>query len=399
MTIEELIAAMQAIIDEATASEESGGPGLTDEQAQRYEELEGKLARAQKAEEIQKRHAALKAPAPGQLITGAKAKADDTLERAFAHYLRTGQDNADIVELRAQSKGTDTAGGYTVPEGFRQKLVDRMKAFGGLASAVEEISTETGQNLEWPTLDDTANTGAIVAEGAVFTTGADLVFGTATLGAYKYATTGADASAGLRVSVELLQDAAFDVEGLISRKFGERLARIQAQHWVSGTGSGQPKGIVTGKTGVQTAANTGPTYKDLLTYIHSVDPEYRTGAKWAFNDQTLAYFRGLLDGNGRPILKPSTDGVEGAPGGETLLGYPVVVDQGFANMTVGSASVNYGVFGDLREAYVIRRVRDIVVGVNPYARMNYGQVEFSAWCRADGTQQNVNAYSTLTGKV
>src|SRR3546814_12822638 len=86
---------------------------------------------------------------------------------------------------------------------------------------------------------------------------------------------GGGSNAPLRVSFELAQDAAFDVEGLVSRKLGERIGRIQSTHLVTGTGSGQPQGITDDRTGVQLAANTGVTYADLLTFVHSVDPAYR----------------------------------------------------------------------------------------------------------------------------
>ena len=391
-TKEELVSALQAILDEA------GDNALTDEQMNRYEETEKELATVNKTEEIQKRHAAYKSVSTPALMTGASPKPDEGLERAFTHYLRTGQENSDIVELRAQSEGTNTAGGYTVPTGFRNKLVDRMKAFGGIGNVVEEVVTDTGAPLPWVTLDDTSNTGAIVAEGAAPAGGADLVFGTATLGAYKYDAAGAG-GANLKVSWELLQDSAFDIEGLIARKLGQRIARAQAPHLVTGTGTGQPKGITTGLTPVQTAANTGLTYDDLITYIHSVDPAYRQGGncRWAFNDASLAVIRKIKVGT-TPAWLPDTPGE--APGGQgSLLGYPVTIDQGFSNFLANSATQIWGVFGDLSEGYVVRRVRDVQVMVNPYTSMNSGQVEYLAWARMDATQQNTNAYVALTAHI
>lgn len=394
MTVEEIIAAMQAIIDEATASEAAGGPGLTDENAERYEELEGKLARARKAEEIQKRHAALTSPAPGSAVRTAR-KSEDTLERAFAHYLRTGQENADIQELRAQSIGTDSAGGYTVPQGFRDKLTERMKAFGGIANVAETISTSDGRPLEWPTLDDTGNTAQIVAENtAPSANGADMVFGTRTLGAFKFVATGAS-NVPLKVSVELLQDSAFDVEALVARKLGERIARAEAPYLVSGTGTGQPKGIAHGLTPIE--LGTALSYANLLSVVHAVDPAYRENARWAFNDATLALIRGIVDDNGRPLLVDALNGIENSPGGTTLLGYPVTVDQAFPTYDPADDDLNMGVFGDLREGYVIRRVRDVVVFVNPYTSAVNGQVEFHAWARMDAAQQNTNAYVAFSG--
>lgn len=396
MTIEELLAALQAIIDQAN------GRSLTDEEVERYEALEVQLASAQKDQQIRQRNAAYNTPAPGSALTAAvhvgTAKEDDTLERAFDAYLRTGKENADMVQLRAQSEGTPSAGGYLVPDGFRQKLVDRMKAFGGLSGVVEEITTATGNNLPWVTVDDTANTGEIVAEGGTFAGGADIVFGTANLGAYSYMAGGAGATP-LRVSLELLQDAEFDVQGLVSDKLGERIARIQSTHLVNGSGSSEPQGIVDGLTPVQPAANTGWTYADLVTFIHSVDPAYRQNGRWAFNDKTLAAIRKLVDGNNRPLLQPSADGAAaGAPGGETLLGYPVTIDQAFVDLDVDDSTDLCGVFGDLREGYVVRRVRAVEILVNPYARMANRQVEFSAWARMDAVQQNTNAYVALSGK-
>lgn len=390
-TKEELVTALQAILDEA------GDNALTDEQMNRYEELEGELTRTNRQEQIQRRNASYSAVATPAFNT-VSSPTDDTLERAFTHYLRTGQENADIVELRAQSVGTATAGGYTVPDGFLQKLVERRKAFGGLMQEVENITTSSGNPLEWPTLDDTSNAGAIVAENAAPAGGADLVFGTATLGAYKYDAAGAGGNP-LKVSWELLQDSAFDVEALVARKLGERIARAQAPHIVTGTGSGQPKGIVTGLTPVQTGQNTGLKYDDFITFIHSVDPAYRNSGncRWAFNDAALAVIRKLKDAAGDPLWLPSSMG--DGPDGGSLLGYPVTIDQAFGNYTPGSPTAIWGVFGDLREGYIVRHVKDVQVLVNPYSSMSNGQVEFLAWARMDSTQQNTNAYVALTGKL
>jgi HK97 family phage major capsid protein len=328
MTVEELVAAMQAIIDEATASEASGGPGLTDPQAARYEELEGQLARARKTEEIQRRHAALKAPAPGQPIHTAAAPKVDTLERAWMHYMRTGQENSDIQELRAQSEMVGSEGGYLVPETFRQKIVEKMVAFGGLSNVVENYSTGDGSPVRWATLDDTANSGEIVAENAAPVGGADLVFGEANLGAYKYVAVGAG-GLPLRLSVELVQDSAFDITGKLTTWLGRRMERKLAVDLVRGSGVSEPQGITTGRTGIQTASNAALTYADLLKYIHSVDPAYRDGARWAMNDASLAVIQGLVDTTGRPLLTNALAGVEDSPGGARLLGYPVVIDQAF----------------------------------------------------------------------
>lgn len=377
---------------------------LSTEEIANYEALESELAQRRSTEKILARHGAYVSDTDSVASLAAvayasTAKVDDTQERAFESYLRTGRENADLVELRAQGVGTDSAGGYLVPPGFLSRLVDVMKEFGGVANVVETVTTSTGNNLEFPTVNDTSNVGEIVAESGTFASGADMTFGTVTLGAYKYMAGGAS-NAPLRVSVELLQDSAFDVQGLVTRKLGERIARLQAQHIVRGTGTGQPKGIVTGLTGVEIEADTaGVTYADLVKFIHSVDAAYRPNARWAFNDNTLKTLRLLEDSNGDPLWRNASADMATGLGGGTLLGYPVTIDSAFLDIDADSNTVNWGVFGDLREGYLIRRVREIQLVVNPWTRAANGQVEFTAWARMDATQQNTSAYVALTGEA
>lgn len=399
LTVEDILDQLQEIADVADGE----GRELSEDEVSQIEALEADLTKAQERRDRsvaarERIEAARKIMTPALHVDKPKA---DVVENAFVAYLRTGKENADLTELRAaQSEGTGSEGGYLVPDGVRTKLVEKMKAFGGLAAVVDEVTTESGNTIKWPTMDDTGNLGEVVDEGGTFSGGADLVFGEADLGAYSYMAGGANGSP-LRLNRELVQDTAFDVVGRVSAALGTRMARLQARHLVTGTGVKQPQGIVTGRTGVQIAANTKITYQDLLAFVHSIDPAYREGGqcRWAFNDNSLEYFRGIVDLNDRPILKSANDSVATAPGGEMMLGFPVTIDQGFADINRSSGTVNWGVFGDLREGYVIRRVRAIELLVNPYSRMANRQIEYSAWARMDAVQQNTAAYVALTGKA
>lgn len=409
MTIEELIEAIQALIAEAAgAAPEGAEPVMTEDQLSRMETLETQLATARKSRAAIERARSYATPdRAGQLPVGAgvprtaAGKVKDTIERAFDHYMRTGQKNADLEQLRAQGEGVGSEGGFLVPEGFRDKLVDRTKAFGGVAGVAEELNTSDGRSIPWPTSDDTANSGEIVAEGGTFSSGADLVFGSNDLGAYKYMA-GGGSSLPLRVPVELAQDAAYDLEGFIARKLGERIGRIRAVHHVRGTGVNEPLGLVTGRTPVEgAAAGVAPTYADILTWIHSVDPSYREGGncRWMFNDNSLKMVKSMVDSHGDPLWRRSTDGMgDGIPNG-ALEGYPITIDQAFADRTAASDTVIWGVFGDIREGYVVRNVREVVLIVNPWTRASNGQIEYSAWSRGDSTQQNTSSYICMTGQA
>lgn len=409
LSVEQIMEALATIIADATVSDESGEPELDEEELERYEALEVELQTAQNHAGVLLRHAAYTTAVPpsGIHVAGTdEDEGDEVLNRAFEHYLRTGKENDDMVELRAQGEMAGTEGGFTTPDSFRKKLVDTLLAFGGVGAEAEQLNTANGNPMPWPTLDDTANTGAIVAEAGTFSGGADLVFGSATLGAYKYMAGGAGALP-LRVSVELLQDSAFDVAALVASKLGIRIARIQATHLVTGTGVEEPQGLTDGLTGIEIAADTaGVVYDDLVTFIHSVDPAYRDNARWGFNDTTLETLEKLKDAAGDPIWRghgaTMVTGAQGDAGkvGQTgtLLGYPYFVDQAFPDITVANNTINWGVFGNIKQGMVVRRIKDVTLIVNPWTRAANGQVEYTAWARMDAVQQDTNAYVALTGE-
>jgi HK97 family phage major capsid protein len=390
-TIEEILAALQGIVDAAD------GRSFTDAEVTEYEALEKELENVRKSNEMRARNTAYNTPVNGgpAFIPNRKP---ETLDAAFENYLRTGQPNADISGLRVtneQGEGTSAAGGYTVPSGFRQKLVEVRKAFGGFAAHVDTFSTGNGQPLEYPSLDDTANEGDITAENAAVADGDDLVFGTVPLGAYKYTSAGAGTNLPLRVPVELLQDSAFDIAGLVSRALGTRIARKQATHWVTGTGVGQPKGIVAASLTADRDLDTDdtPDYEDLVEFQDLLDEEYDPNAQWLMRKSTWSVLRLIVDLNGRPIIQSSTEGISGRPQ-RLLLGKPVIIDEAMPAIST-TADTKIIAYGDFRESYVIRRVSNLVVVVNPYTRAANGQVEYTAWERADGTVQNRSSYKIL----
>ncbi len=385
MTLEELLEAMRALIDAA------GEEPMSEEDQARYEELEGKVEAIRKTAEIRSRQRAYEMPQVMRKV--ATTEKGDTLERAFEAYLRTGQANQDLVELRDQNVGTPGDGGYTVPDGFRQKLVEVRKAFGGLAEHVDSFTTSTGQPLEYPTLDDTANLGGITPEATAFVDGADLVFGTVALGAYKYTSTGAGTTTPLRVSVELLQDSAFDIQALVSRALGTRIARKQARDWVIGSGSGEPQGVAGSSIteNFDTDVHDVVDYDDLLSMDAALDPEYEANAKWLMSKATWTVIRAIEDGDNRPLIQANAQAGIGGGVEKMLLGFPVIIDQDMPDFP-GAGDEHFIALGDWREAYALRRVAGLTVVVNPYSRANEGQVEFTAWERADGVVQNRGAY-------
>jgi HK97 family phage major capsid protein len=316
----------------------------------------------------------------GRLPSAPKSElfASDDYTEAFTRYLKTG--DSQVMEQFAQTiAGDGSQGGFTVPDGFVNKLTMRLLSFGGIASVASEITTSTGESLRWPYIDDTANKAQLVAEDTQATTGADLVFSSLELGAFEYDATGASGEP-IEVSLPLLQDSAFDIEALLLKVLGERIGRKQADHWATGGGGTEPVGLFTGK-----AADTMTATAVSLAapeHMFQIDSAYRNNARWVMSDTTLAKIWTSQTTTNQPMFLPGGT-IADAPFG-TLYGKPITID---------NSAGNYVAFGDINAAYIIRRVRGVQLLVDPYSAQKRRAVQYHAWARADGNIQDPNAVS------
>lgn len=321
-------------------------------------------------------------------------------ERAFDKWLKRGMNVLDHEErsalqagfaasdeIRAAGIGTGAAGGYTVPPAFRNRLIERLKLITSVRDVAMVIRTETGASLPWPTVDDTGNIGAILAENTQVSE-QDVTFGQASLGAYMYT------SKLIRVSYQLAQDTGFDLEGFLVRAMALRIGRIQNQHFTTGTGTGQPTGLVTGgvvgatlPTGNTTSIVAAglDTFYDL---IESIDPAYSGNWRWMFAQTVRAQLRKLKDGQGRYLWEPGLQ--VGAP--DSLFGYPIKINNDMPAQAANSTSV---AFGDFEEGYVIRDVADFFMLRLDERYADFLQTGYVGFQRTDATVQNTNAYKLL----
>jgi HK97 family phage major capsid protein len=351
--------------------------------------------------------------ADGDLETpeAATEKRAKAYEDAFGTYMRSGMERLDTeqrgllmqnmvpgTEMRAQGIASTTTGGYLVPPGFRAVLQENMKAYGGLLNYANVITTDTGQPLQWPTVDETGNVGAILSENTQITQ-QDVALGTRTLGAYVYT------SKLVLVSLQLLQDSAFDLNTWLPKALGTRIGRAVAAHLITGTGSGQPTGITPGVTIGKTGA-TGQTltitYDDLIDLEHSVDPAYRisgrTGygglqgtdeaggpsAMFVMSDAMLKVIRKLKDTQGRPLWLPVP--TPGFP--PTINGWPYVIDQGMPAPGANNISL---LFGDIEGGYIVRQVLGVQMVRLTERYADFLQVGFFGFTRLDAAPDDPNA--------
>lgn len=314
-------------------------------------------------------------------------RTDPAYTKAFSSFLRHGEAGMDMemryalrnghyegAETRALSVGVDAAGGYTVPDDFYRRVEKAMKAFGGMREAGATIlPTSNGQDLPIPTSDDTGNTGVIVSENTAVGE-QDATFSQRTLGAYMYT------SKIVRVSIQLIQDNAVNLNQYLAEILAERIGRATNAHFTTGSGTGQPEGVLTaasaGAVGA-TGQTTSVTYDDLVDLEHSVDRAYRRrGAKWMLNDNTLKALKKLKDADGDPIWASGLSTRQP----DTLLGYPYVVNNDMPDMAASAKSI---LFGDFSK-YFIRDVLQLQLVRFGEKYMDQLQVGFQAYSRHDG---------------
>ena len=359
-----------------------------------YDKLE---ARAVREEALEQRQAALYAPDERRPVGEARslstlAKRTITPETAFRSYLLNGtqgitaEERNMLIESRAQSL-TNSAGGFTVPVGFANELVKSLKMWGPMLDpgVTRELVTASGNTLHFPTNDDTASVATIIGENVEVNPGTnapgDLVFGQKSLGAFKYNT------GMIKVSMELAQDSAFNMEAVIRDAMAERLGRGVNAHLTTGAGTTVPWGIVTRSVeGHEPALSVAGTsgvpvlrFDDMIDLFHSVDPSYRSdpSAAWMFNDATLKVLRKIKDDEDNYIWQPASVAGD-VPA--TILGKRYVINQAMPSLAFDAKPVIFGAMN----RYIVRRVAEFSVARLSERFAEFGQLAFIGFARFDG---------------
>jgi len=287
-------------------------------------------------------------------------------------------------EQRAMST-SGSSGGYTIPQGFSYELEAKTLAYAAPRQVARVITTPSGNTTPWPVIDDTSNTGELLAENTSFGSSVDPTFSSISLLAYKYS------SKPVLVSSEILQDSAFPLENEVAAALGVRIGRIQGTHLTTGDNSSKPQGMVNGSTlGVTAAGTTSITSDEIYGLIHSLDPSYRALPSVGFmmHDNILLYVRKLKDGNGAYLWQPSFQA--GVP--DRLLGYPIAINQAMqSSVATGTKTMLFGAF----EKYIIRDAGATRMFMLGERYRDTDQTGFVAFKRTDGRYINAAAVNHL----
>jgi HK97 family phage major capsid protein len=182
----------------------------------------------------------------------------------------------------------------------------------------------------------------------------------------------------VRLSVQLLQDAAFDIESWLIKALATRIGRVTNRHFTIGNGTTQPEGIVTAAGAGVLDASLTIDYADLIALEHSVDDAYRANAEWMFHDTTLLTLKQMKAvEDGRPLWLPGL--AVNAP--DTILGYPYVINQAMPEAAAEEKGI---LFGDFSYYFIRDVMADTRILRLEERFAEYLQVGFLMFFRTDG---------------
>lgn len=281
--------------------------------------------------------------------------------------------------------GTDSEGGYLVPDEFERILIESLEEENIFRQLAKVITTSSGDK-KIPIVATKGTASWVDEEGAI--PESDDTFGQVSIGAYKLATI-------IRVSEELLNDNVFNLQSYIAKEFARRIGAKEEEAFFIGDGSGKPTGIfnATGGAdiGITAASATTITVDELMDLFYSLKSPYRKNAVFVMNDTTVKAIRKLKDGNGQYLWQPSI--TAGQP--DTILSKPIKTSVYVPMIQATAKTIAFGDFSYYwladRQGRSFQRLNELYAAT--------GQVGFRATQRVDGKLILTEAIKVLQQKV
>ena len=310
-------------------------------------------------------------------------RASDDYRKNFWNAMRSKAPMPAVTN--ALQIGTDSEGGYLVPDEYERTLVEALEEENIFRQMAKVIKTSSGDR-KIPVVASKGTASWIDEEGAF--PESDDSFGQVSIGAYKLGTM-------IKVSEELLNDSVFDLQSYISREFARRIGAKEEEAFFTGDGKGKPLGVLaaTGgaETGVTAASATAVTADELMDLYYSLKSPYRKKSMWVLNDSTIKAIRKLKDNNGQYLWQPSL--TAGAP--DMILGRPIKTSAYMPAIAAGAKTIAFGDFSYYwiadRQGRSFKRLNELFAAT--------GQVGFLASQRVDGKMILAEAVKVLVQKA
>lgn len=347
---------------------------------------ESVVALADTKERLERVETKLNRPALGG--RGDRAGAMTERKAAFLNYLRKGRDMLTVDEVKLLSRDIDPQGGYWIDETLSSQIV--MKVFETSPMRdVCTVETITSDALEIP--EDINEVGA----GWTTERAPRSETTTANIGMRRIPVQ--ELYAEPKATQQLLDDAGIDVESWLATKIADKIGRIENLAFISGSGAGQPKGILTYPTSA-TPANPGQimyapsghasqiTADGLRNLFYSVKSPYLPNAVWLMKRSTVQTVSLLKDSQGRYIWEPGLQ--IGDP--QNILGHQIHRMEDMPTIAANALPV---AFGNFKMGYTIVDRQGIRVLRDPFTAKPF--VLFYTTKRTGGDVTNFEAFAVL----
>lgn len=299
----------------------------------------------------------------------------DSKHASFQNYLRVGR--VDNMTTGAGSAGA------AVPTDLEAAIVKKLYD----AVLMRRLGTvmNMGASSEKIPVDGSAGTVYWTAEGASYTA-SDPTITSVTLAANKL-------TALVKVSEELLKDAAFDVEGYVVEQIANLEAKEEESKFLVGASGGSyPVGVSVGAdAGVTAASTTAFTYAELMTLYFALKSGYRANGTFLVSDTAMQKIMQLTDGANQYVFQPSYNAAEP----DRLLGRPIYASSQLPAVAAAAVPV---LFGDMKyyrigdwQGTTIQRLNEL------YSET--GLIGFRVYSRLDGKLTLSEAVKKLTMKA
>lgn len=258
-------------------------------------------------------------------------RATEEYRTAFYNWVRSGRRE---IESRDLYEGSDPAGGYLVPVSLEAKVIEKAAETSIIRPLAEVVASSVETNIpveaSLPEFDFISERGSYPETSGTF--------GIVNLEAHK-------AGGVVKVSEELLQDSAVDLEAYLANQFGKAQAALENLKFVSGTGTGEPRGfLLDAETGVTAAAADAITFDEVKSLTFALDDAYAQRAVWLMNKNTALAIALLKDGSGQYYWSEREIGARP----RTLLGFPLYTVSSMPTIEAGAKVIAFGDFSYYR---------------------------------------------------
>ena len=315
---------------------------------------------------------------------------------AFNTWMRRGslevEGSLRGLEVKAALEaGSDTAGGYLVPDELEAGISDIARTVSVIRALADVRPVGSSPYQKTVNLQG-------LATGWVGEKETRPVTDTPTLGLLEYPVHTVYASPA--ATQDVLDDSLINLESWLAAEVSFEFASAEGAAFATGDGVKRPHGlagyttvanssytwgnvgfIASGAAGAFKAAASAPA-DPLYSLVHALDATYWPNARFIMNSLTVEAARKLKDTDGNYLWRPSLE--LGVPA--TLVGFPVHIDNNIAVIAANSLSI---FFADFKRAYLI--VDRIGIRVLRDALTSKPNVLFYTTKRVGGGIQNFEA--------